>query len=107
MGRLLAWASREVLESGAPTRTSHDSGAGVYARGGAEVGQRVARPGQGRRGGYRVIVAYQPGRLAVFLFGFAKNELENIKGNVLESFREIALEWSERAYRGGSLWQET
>jgi len=64
--------------------------------GGGLLKQRVARPGQGRRGGYRVIVAYQPGRLALFLYGFAKNERDNIKGNEVASFREIAADWFEK-----------
>jgi hypothetical protein len=46
--------------------------------GGGLIKQRVARRGQGRSGGYRVIVAYRAKGRAVFLFGFAKNERENI-----------------------------
>lgn len=42
--------------------------------GGGLIKKRVARPGQGRRGGFRVIVAWRHGDRLVFLFGFAKNE---------------------------------
>lgn len=42
--------------------------------GGGLIKKRVARPGQGRRGGYRVIVAWSRGGRLVSLFGFAKNE---------------------------------
>jgi hypothetical protein len=38
---------------------------------GGVIKQRVARPGQGRSGGYRVLVAYRAGHRAVFLYGFA------------------------------------
>jgi hypothetical protein len=38
----------------------------------------VARPGQGRSGGYRVLIAYRARLRSVFLFGFAKSELDNI-----------------------------
>ena len=31
--------------------------------------RRDARPGQGKRGGYRTIIAYRRGRRAVFLYG--------------------------------------
>ena len=41
--------------------------------------QRVARAGEGRSGGYRTIIAYRAGGLAVFLYGFAKNERDNIE----------------------------
>src|SRR5277367_5120463 len=40
--------------------------------GGGLIKQRVARKGQGRRGGYRVMVAIRSADYAVFLFGFAK-----------------------------------
>jgi hypothetical protein len=61
--------------------------------GGGLIKQRVARQGQGRSGGYRVIVAYRIKGRAVFLFGFAKNEKENISQDELEFFRELAENW--------------
>ena len=42
--------------------------------GGGVIKQRVARAGQGRSGGYRMLVAYGAGSRAVFLYAFAKNE---------------------------------
>lgn len=42
------------------------------------IKQRVARPGQGRSGGYRTIIAYRVGSRAVLVFGFAKNEKDSI-----------------------------
>ena len=42
--------------------------------GGGLVKQRVARPGQGRSGGFRMIVAYRAAGRAVFLYGSAKND---------------------------------
>ena len=57
--------------------------------GGGLVKQRVARPGQGKRGGYRTIIAYQAGNRAVFLFGFAKNARENIAADDLAHWRLI------------------
>jgi hypothetical protein len=61
--------------------------------GGGLIKQRVARRGQGRSGGYRVIVAYRLKNRAVFLLGFAKNEKENISHNELEFLRELAKNW--------------
>jgi len=58
--------------------------------GGGLIKQRVARPGQGRSGGFRTILAYRSQHRAVFLYGFAKNERENISPDDLESFREVA-----------------
>jgi hypothetical protein len=61
--------------------------------GGGLIKQRVARPGRGRSGGYRMIVAYRVRDRAIFLLGFAKNERENIEDNELLSLREIAERW--------------
>jgi hypothetical protein len=61
--------------------------------GGGLIKQRVARPGQGRSGGYRVIGAYRAKVRGVFLFGFAKNERENISTDELVFLRELAHNW--------------
>ena len=61
--------------------------------GGGLIKQRVARPGQGRSGGYRMIVAYRVKERAIFLFGFAKNERENINADELRFLRELAKNW--------------
>lgn len=60
-----------------------DLGSGV-------IKQRVARPGQGRRGGFRVIVFYRSGDRAIFVDGFAKGERDNIDDDELVAFRKAA-----------------
>ena len=60
--------------------------------GGHIVKQRVARPGQGKRGGFRMLIGLRPD-LAIFLFGFAKNERENIDDDQLKDLREIVASW--------------
>jgi hypothetical protein len=57
------------------------------------IKQRMARPGGGRSGGYRTIIAYRAGARAVFLYGFAKSERENIGGDELESLRQLGANW--------------
>jgi hypothetical protein len=54
------------------------------------IKQRVGRPGQGRSGGYRVIVFYQSGTRVVFVDGFAKNEKDNIDAGDLKDLRDAA-----------------
>jgi hypothetical protein len=61
--------------------------------GGGLIKQRVARQGKGRSGGYRTIVAYQRGSRAVFLYGFAKSERENIGPDELAELRIIGSNW--------------
>jgi hypothetical protein len=48
------------------------------------IKQRLARPGKGRSGGYRTLVAYRSGERALFLFGFAKSERANISKDELD-----------------------
>ncbi|RJF90042.1 type II toxin-antitoxin system RelE/ParE family toxin [Oleomonas cavernae] len=61
--------------------------------GGGLVKLRVARTGKGKSGGYRMLVAYRRGDRAVFLYGFAKNERENIEPHELLTLREIGAVW--------------
>lgn len=61
--------------------------------GGGVIKQRVARPGQGRSGGFRVLIAYRARTRSVLLFGFAKREMDNIDDDQLETLRDIAADW--------------
>lgn len=63
--------------------------------GGNVIKQRVARAGQGRSGGYRMLIAFRAAHRAVFLFGFAKSEQENIDKHELVTLKEIAAVWLE------------
>jgi hypothetical protein len=63
--------------------------------GGGVLKQRIARPGQGRSGGYRVLLAYRSKARAVFLFGFAKSERDNVEDDELATLRDIARGWLE------------
>lgn len=60
--------------------------------GGGLIKQRVARPGQGKRGGFRMLIGFRSDR-AIFLFGFAKNERDNIDDKQLITLREIVASW--------------
>jgi hypothetical protein len=51
--------------------------------GGGLIKQRIARPGKGKSGGYRTVIVYRSGELAVFMYGFAKNVRENIEDREL------------------------
>jgi hypothetical protein len=61
--------------------------------GGGLIKQRVARPGKGRTGGYRTVIAYRTNRRAVFIYGLAKSDRENFAESELEAAREIASIW--------------
>ena len=68
--------------------------------GGGVIKQRVGRPGHGRSGGYRVLIAVHVGDRAFFIYGFAKNERENVGPDELASFRDIAAQWLKEDQRG-------
>jgi hypothetical protein len=79
-------ALREAIERAERGLIDADLGGGL-------IKQRVARPGSGRSGGYRTIIAYHSGNRAVFLDGFAKNEQDNITAEELAELRVIARNW--------------
>jgi hypothetical protein len=58
-------------------------GGGVYK-------VRVARPGEGKSGGYRVIVFYRLKERTVFHSGFAKSALGNINRRALDFMKKQA-----------------
>ncbi|HEX9662599.1 MAG TPA: type II toxin-antitoxin system RelE/ParE family toxin [Candidatus Binatia bacterium] len=60
-----------------------DLGGGVFK-------QRLARPGQGRSGGYRSIIIFQKGERAFFVYGFAKSDRENIDPDEAAAFKKSA-----------------
>lgn len=58
--------------------------------GGHVVKKRVALPGRGKRGGSRTLLAYRKDDKAFFVYGFAKNERENISSKELKALRLLA-----------------
>jgi hypothetical protein len=72
--------------------------------------KRVARPGKGKRGGYRTIYAFKKGQRVFFIEGYAKNEKSNLTGKELKAVRKAAsimLSWTDleldKVVRQGSL----
>lgn len=58
--------------------------------GGGLIKQRISRVGEGRSGGYRTIIAYRSGDRAVFIYGFAKNEQDNVDRQDLKLLKKAA-----------------
>ena len=67
--------------------------------GGGIIKQRAAGTGQGRSGGYRLLMVYRSGDRAIFLYGFAKSEKDNIDPDELKTLREIGAAWLKRKAR--------
>ena len=58
--------------------------------GGGVIKQRVARPGQGKSGGYRTIIVFRQGERAFFVYGFPKSAQDNIDESDKRGFRALA-----------------
>jgi hypothetical protein len=58
--------------------------------GGGVIKQRIARPGQGKSGGYRSIILFRSGDRALFVYGFAKSDQDNISPRELQGFRALS-----------------
>jgi len=58
--------------------------------GGGVIKQRVARPGQGRSGGYRTLIVYRQAQRAFFVYGFAKSQQANIGAEEEAAFKQAA-----------------
>lgn len=60
--------------------------------GGGVIKQRIARQGQGKSSGYRSIIIFRSGDKAFFVFGFAKNNQDNISNDELDTYKKAAKE---------------
>lgn len=58
--------------------------------GGEVIKQRIARRGQGKSKGYRTIILFRRGGMAVFMYGFPKSQRANISADEEEQFKEAA-----------------
>ncbi|NCX13178.1 MAG: type II toxin-antitoxin system RelE/ParE family toxin [Betaproteobacteria bacterium] len=58
--------------------------------GGGVIKQRIARPGESKSKGYRSIVLYRKGDKALFVYGFPKSDLGNIRDAEQEQFKKAA-----------------
>jgi hypothetical protein len=86
------WAKREGLADPSLCEAISEMLQGlVDARlGGGVVKKRVARAGEGKRGSYRTILATNLRDRWFFMFGFAKNERDNIRDDELKMLRQLA-----------------
>ena len=74
------WYTAELVNQGS---IDADLGGGV-------IKQRMARAGEGKSGAVRSIILFRFQGRAVFVHGFEKKDLGNIKANELEALRELA-----------------
>lgn len=58
--------------------------------GGGLIKKRVAREGQGKRGGYRTMIVHSAGDRAIFVYGFSKSAKANLNAPELEAYQKLA-----------------
>jgi hypothetical protein len=86
------WARKQELSTRALCKAVNEMRAGLYDAdlGGGLLKKRVARPGQGKSGGYRTLVATNKGSKWFFVFGFPKNVRSNIDKDEEASLKKLA-----------------
>jgi len=86
------WARRQGLRTPSLCAAVREMTAGLYEAdlGGGLLKKRIARPGEGKSGGFRTLVATNKGNRWVFVYGFPKNERSNIDKDEQEALRKLA-----------------
>jgi hypothetical protein len=86
------WARKEGIAATTLCAAVREMAAGLYEAdlGAGLLKKRLARPGQGKRGGYRTLVATNRGDRWFFVFGFPKNERSTIDKDEEEALKKMA-----------------
>jgi hypothetical protein len=88
------WARKQDLDDLSLCKAVDEMVAGLYD---ADLGsglfkKRIARPGKGKRSGFRTLIATNQGDLWFFVFGFPKIERSNIDKEEEEALKRLASE---------------
>jgi len=51
---------------------------------------RTPKVGQGKSGSFRTILVFKESDVAIFIYGFSKNEKDNLDSNELKYFKKLA-----------------
>ena len=86
------WADDEGLTDTVLAKTVREINEGLIDAnlGGGLYKKRIARTGQGKSGGYRTLIALKKDERLFFIYGFSKNEQENISIVEKTKFKKLA-----------------
>ncbi len=86
------WAKKEKVSDSLLSNAISELEGGLIDAdlGGGLVKKRVAKTGQGKRGGYRVLLAFKDKDRSIFVFGFSKNDRENLDTEEKEMYKKVA-----------------
>jgi len=91
------WAGKEKLADTALCQALREARNGLVDAdlGGGLIKKRVAAPGRGKSGSYRTLIAFRSGDRAIFLYGFGKNERDNIDEKEKKALKLLARQFLE------------
>ena len=86
------FASKEGISDAKLRNAVQDAEAGNIDAdyGGGVIKQRIARPNEGKSGGYRSVILYYRGKRAFFVYGFPKSKRANIDEAEERDFKDLA-----------------
>ncbi|MBA2659767.1 MAG: type II toxin-antitoxin system RelE/ParE family toxin [Nitrosospira sp.] len=86
------WARKQGLTTSSLCAAVREMKVGLYDAdlSGGLLKKRIARPGQGKSGGFRTLVATNRGNRWVFVYGFPKNERSNIDKDEEEALKRLS-----------------
>ena len=86
------WARKQGLTTPSLCSAVREMAAGLFDAdlGGGLLKKRIGRPGQGKSGGFRTLIATNKGNRWIFVFGFPKNERSNIDKDEEEALKKLA-----------------
>ena len=84
------FANKEAISDRELCKAVRDAEQKRIHLGGKVIKQRLARAGQGKSGGYRIIMLFQRAKRAFFVYGFAKNNQDNIWRKEKKALQKLA-----------------
>lgn len=89
-----SWANKEGVSDENVRNAVNEIARGLIDAnlGGFVYKKRIPLAGRGKRGGARTLVAYNKGDIIFFVYGFAKNQKENIDDKELQALKRYATE---------------
>lgn len=86
------WAKKMGITDATLKKTISEIGEGLFDAhlGNGLYKKRIAKQGHGKRGSYRTIVAFKKQDRSFFIYGYAKNDKDNISDKEKEVFKKLA-----------------
>jgi hypothetical protein len=96
----MCWAKKEQITDSLLQKAIDEVSEGLIDAdlGGGLIKKRVAKKGEGKRGRHRVPLAFKDKDRSLFIFGFSKNDRENLDDDEKELYKNLS-----KIYLGSSI----